>query len=245
MALVHEFEKSGNWLFRRRSWIPLFFAVPGIAVLYFTDHRLLDFNPKSEMVFFAVSIFGQIIRVLTAGFAPGSTSGRNTAEGQLAEELNVTGVYSVIRHPLYAGNYFMWLGPALFTRSAWFVIVFTLAYWIYYERIMFAEEQFLRRKFGDSYDRWSEKVKAVIPSFRNYVPPKLPFSLLTVLRREYNSFINIFVIFTVLDVFRNYFISGRIIITPLWCWLTLGAGLVWIVIRTIHKNTGWLTVEGR
>ena len=215
MALVHEFEKSGNWLFRRRSWIPLIIAIPGLILLYFTDHYRIIFNWKVELIFLGISLSGQMIRVLTVGFAPGNTSGRNTTSGQIADEINVTGIYSIVRHPLYIGNYFMWLGPVLFIRSVWFLIVITLAYWLYYERIMFAEEQFLRRKFGDAYDKWSEKVKAVIPSFKNYIPPKLTFSFRTVLRREYNSFINIFLMFSVLDLARNFFISGRIFITPM------------------------------
>ncbi|MGQ9621247.1 MAG: methyltransferase family protein [Bacteroidales bacterium] len=245
MALVHDFERSGNWLFRRRGWIPVLFAVPGIAVLYFTSQRLAGLNLKTDLVFLAVSIFGQVIRAITAGFAPGRTSGRNTTGGQIADELNITGMYSIVRHPLYIGNFFMWLGPVLFIRSVWFIVVFILVYWLYYERIMFAEEQFLRRRFGEAYDRWSEKVKAVIPSFKYYVAPKLPFSFLTVIRREYNSFVNIFVIFTILDLVRNYGINGKIIITPLWGVLFLSAGLIWLVVRIIHKNTRWLTVEGR
>ncbi len=245
MALVHEFEKTGNWLFRRRSWLPVLFILPGIVLMIFSDRMTLLFDLKKEFAFLAVSLFGQVIRVLAAGFAPGKTSGRNTSEGQVAEQLNMTGIYSVIRHPLYVGNFFMWLGPVLFLKSAWFLIVFILAYWLYYERIMFAEEQFLRRKFGEVYDRWSEKVKAVIPSFRNYIPPELCFSFRTVLRREYNSFINIFVIFSVLDVLRNYLISGRIFITPFWAVLFVFAGALWLTIRIIHKNTRWLTVEGR
>jgi len=225
--------------------LPVFFIIPGITLMFLSDNNSLVFNLKTEMIFLAVSIFGQLIRVLAAGYAPGKTSGRNTSEGQVADQLNVTGIYSVMRHPLYAGNFFMWLGPALFIRSVWFIIVFILAFWLYYERIMFAEEQFLRRKFGNEYDKWSEKVKAVIPSFRNYIPPELPFSFRTVLRREYNSFINIFVIFSILDILRNYILSGTITITPVWAWLLIGAIIFWIIIRMIHKNTKWLTVEGR
>lgn len=245
MALVHEFERSGNWLFKRRSWLPVVLVVCGLAVMYYVNRQGILFNSTQEIIFLSVSLFGELIRVLTVGFAPGNTSGRNTANGQIADEINVSGIYSLIRHPLYVGNYFMWLGPALFLRSAWFAIVFTLVYWLYYERIMFAEEQFLRKKFGDSYDKWSEKVKAVLPGFKNYIPPRLSFSLLTVFRREYNSFINIFVIFAALDLARNYFLSGRISVTPFWAWLLGGALLIWLIIRTIHKNTQWFTVEGR
>jgi protein-S-isoprenylcysteine O-methyltransferase Ste14 len=110
---------------------------------------------------------------------------------------------------------------------------------------MFAEEQFLRRKFGEIYDKWSKKVSSFIPRSFHFIPPSLPFSVRTVLKREYNSFVNIFVIFTILDLFRNYFLSERIYLTGIWIWLLVGAGLIWLVVRTIEKRTHWLDVEGR
>ena len=110
---------------------------------------------------------------------------------------------------------------------------------------MFAEEQFLRSKFGEVYDKYSEKVKAVIPHPMGFVKPALPFSLKSVLRREYNSFVNIFIIFVLLDLFRNYFLSERIYLTPMWMHIGAPAGLIWVMIRLIHKKTSWLNDEGR
>ena len=245
MALVHEFENSGNWLFRRRSWLPVFMVVAGIIVMYLGNRQALIFDMRDELIFLGVSLFGQVIRILTVGFTPKNTSGRNTVNGQVADELNVTGIYSLLRHPLYLGNFFMWLGPVLFLRSFCFTVVFGLIYWLYYERIMFAEEQFLRRKFGEIYDKWSETVGSFIPFSFKLIRPNLPFSVRNVLKREYNSFVNIFVIFILLDLFRNYFLSERIYLTPMWIWLTASAGIIWIVLRTIHKQTKWLEVAGR
>jgi protein-S-isoprenylcysteine O-methyltransferase Ste14 len=245
MALVHEFESSGNWLFKRRSWLPVFMIVAAVVVMYLGNRQAIIFDLRDELIFLGVSLLGQIIRILTVGFAPRNTSGRNTATGQIADEINVTGVYSIVRHPLYLGNFFMWLGPVLFLRSFSFTLIFGLLYWLYYERIMFAEEQFLRRKFGEAYDKWSETVSSFIPWSFRYVPPKLPFSLRNVLKREYNSFVNIFVIFTLLDLFRNYFLSERIYFTGLWIWLLGAAVVIWLAVRTIHKSTRWLEVEGR
>jgi hypothetical protein len=139
----------------------------------------------------------------------------------------------------------MWLGPVLFLRSVGVTLVFGLIYWLYYERIMFAEEQFLRKKFGDIYDIWSEKVSSFLPYSFKFIPPKLPFSMKNVLKREYNSFVNIFVIFTLLDLFRNYFLSERIYPTEMWIWLFASSGAIWLVLRVIHKQTKWLEVEGR
>jgi protein-S-isoprenylcysteine O-methyltransferase Ste14 len=245
MALVHEFESSGNWLFKRRSWLPVFMIVAGILMMYLGNRQAILFDMRDELIFLGVSLFGQLIRVLTVGFTPKNTSGRNTVNGQIADELNVAGIYSLLRHPLYLGNFFMWLGPVLFLHSLWFTIIFGLLYWLYYERIMFAEEQFLRRKFGDIYDKWSETVSSFIPYSFNFIKPKLPFSLRNVLKREYNGFLNIFLIFTILDLCRNYFLSERIYLTDMWIYLFAFALLTWIVIRAIHKLTRWLEVEGR
>jgi protein-S-isoprenylcysteine O-methyltransferase Ste14 len=245
MALVHEFENSGNWLFKRRSWLPVFMIVAGLVMMYLGNRQAILFDQRDELIFLGVSIFGQIIRIITVGFAPKNTSGRNTAGGQVADELNTSGIYSIIRHPLYVGNLFMWLGPVLFLRSVWFTVVFVLVYWLYYERIMFAEEQYLRRKFGDIYDKWAEKVSSFIPFSFRFIRPKLPFSLRNVLKREYNSFVNIFLIFIILDVFRNYFLSERIYFTEIWVWLFAGAFVLWAIIRSVHKYTKWLEVEGR
>lgn len=245
MALVHEFERSGNWLFKRRSWLPAAFIIIGIIVLYLTNRQAIIFNLTAELIFLGVSLLGEAIRIYTVGYAPKNTSGRNTVAGQIADELNTTGIYSLVRHPLYIGNFFMWLGPVLFVRTSVFIVFFVLIYWLYYERIMFAEEQFLRNKFGEAYDKYSEKVRSVIPRFSEYVRTALPFSVKSVLKREYNSFVNIFIIFVLLDLFRNYFLSERIYLTPMWIYIGITAGVIWIIIRLIFKKTSLLNDDGR
>src|SRR4030095_3531295 len=96
---------------------------------------------------------------------------------QVAEQLNTSGIYSVVRHPLYLGNYLMWIGIVLFTKNFEFVIIVSLLYWIYYERIMFAEERFLEKKFGESYLSWSLKVPAFIPALGKFQKSHIPFSV--------------------------------------------------------------------
>jgi protein-S-isoprenylcysteine O-methyltransferase Ste14 len=220
-------------------------VIAGIVMMYLGNRQAIIFDLRDEMIFLGISFLGEVIRIITVGFAAKNTSGRNTTAGQIADELNVTGVYSIVRHPVYVGNFFMWLGPVLFLRSAWFTVVFCLVYWLYYERIMFAEEQYLRRKFGGEYDRWSEKVSAFIPFTFKFIKPKLPFSMRNVLSREYNSFINIFIIFTVLDFCRNYFLTEKFFFTKTWIYSLAGAAVIWIIVRSIHKYTKWLEVKGR
>ena len=94
----------------------------------------------------------------------------------------------------------MWLGAALLIANVWFVVVFVLVYWIYYERIMYAEEQFLRRKFGAVYTDWASHTSAFLPSFKGYKRPEYDFSAKKVIKNEKNGLLAIFVL---LFVFHN------------------------------------------
>ncbi len=244
MSLVHELEKSGNWLFRRRSWLPATLLVPAAVYLFIANRSVIYFNYTWEIICILVSLAGELLRISAVGYVPRSASGRNVID-QMADELITKGSYSVVRYPLYTGNFLMWLGPVLFLRSVWWVIVFVLAFWLYYERIMFAEEQYLRRKFGEAYDTWAFRVKAVLPSFRHYTKPDLPFSFRTVLRREYNSITNLVLVFAYLDLCRNLAVTGRFYLEPLYITLLVAALIFWAVIRYLVKRTKFLYVEGR
>lgn len=211
MALIHSLEKSGNYLFKFRGQIPVILFLLAIPAIYATDYTLVTTHPVLYWVLFSfaivLSILGQVIRAIAIGTSHKNTSGRNTKE-QVAEALNTKGIYSTMRHPLYVGNYFMWIGIVAFTFNIWFVLVVSLAFWLYYERIMFAEERFLERKFGQEYLDWSLKVPAFIPSCKNYEKTPIPFSLKTIMRREYSGISATVLGFFFVDVIRNIFIEG-------------------------------------
>ena len=123
MALVNKLEKEGNFLFRHRGEIPIVLFMAAVPVIYFTDISYLKGNIRDYITYFAVflSILGFVVRAIAIATTPKGTSGRNTKEGQVAESLNTTGIYSTVRHPLYLGNYFMWIGIVMFTFNWSFV----------------------------------------------------------------------------------------------------------------------------
>ena len=246
MALREEFVRAGNRLFRWRSYLPLIgFVVllSGLKNYQYPghSHRLDLFWDLSCLL---VSFLGLGIRILTLGYVPGGTSGRNT-KYQIAEALNTTGIYSIVRHPLYLGNVFICLGILISIRSWWVAVSGLMIYWLYYERIMFAEEEFLRNKFGDTFVKWSEKTPAFLPVFRNWRSPGLSFSFRNVLKREYPGFFGIIAMFVLLEVVETRIVEGIFGLDPVWMAILAVGLVVGITLRTLKKMTKMLDVEGR
>lgn len=248
MTLRKTYEKQGAFLFRWRSYLPLLIGPLLLIVLFDSSytHRLFGerFDNVWEGFCIFVSLVGFIVRCLVAGYVPGGTSGRNT-QTQVASVLNMTGMYSIVRNPLYLGNYLLILGLLLFTQVWWFVLVGTAIFWIYYERIIFAEEEFLSKKFGDTYAAWTAKTPVFIPKIQNWKKPILPYSWKTLLRREHSSLFAVMSAFTALGVLADLFIERSKKIDLFW-WIFFGSGLViYLTLRFLKKKTHLLDQEGR
>lgn len=247
MALVNSFETSGNFLFKHRGQIPVILFIMAVPVIFFTDISKLN----DWQIYFlnisaiALSVFGFIFRAYAIGSTPKGTSGRNT-QNQVAESLNTTGIYSIVRHPLYVGNYFMWIGIVLFTYNVYYVTIVSLMFWLYYERIMYAEERFLERKFGETYLKWTENIPAFIPSFKFAKKSEVPFSLKTVLRREYAGVLATVFGFAFVDYLRFYLIEelNGSLLRPSLHILVL-TGVATVILRTLKHNTTLLNQTDR
>ena len=239
MALQEELKTQGDFLFKNRSYLPLIILVIGLSVFIHSEYqnKIID-NRIPELfnyIWLSISLFGLYIRVVTVAHTPKNTSGRNTKEGQIAEQLNTTGIYSIVRHPLYLGNFFMWLGVAMLTNNTWFVIAFILLYALYYKRIMYAEESFLIQKFGDTYLDWAKNTPAFIPSFKYYQKAKYPFSIKKALKKEKNGLAAVFLIFWVFS-FTGKMVKGKAIEFDFWFYGALASTMIYIVLKIVKKQ---------
>ena len=246
MALQEEFEKTGAYFFKWRSYLPLIMAVFFILALvgYRTPFKNPGLNLAWDGFCLAVALVGEGIRFFTVGFVPRGTSGRNT-KGQVADTLNTTGLYAVVRNPIYLGNFIIWFGLSLFMKSLWFTTVIVLFFTVFYERIIFREEGFLREKFGDAFLQWAAATPAIIPRFKNWQPPSLPFSFKSAIVREYGTFFAVIVTFTVLELLAGLFNSGRLTLDAIWVKLFIFSGVFYLTIRYLKKKTKVLATEGR
>lgn len=243
MALQEELKKQGDFLFKNRSYLPLIILLIGLGVYINTEYLGNEevtenwFSESFEFICLGTCLFGLLIRIVTVGHSPKNTSGRNTTEGQIADVLNTTGLYSLVRHPLYVGNFFMWLGVAMLTENYWFIIAFILFYAFYYERIMYAEESFLRTKFGEQYLNWAKDIPAFIPSFKNYKKHKHPFSVKKVLKQEKNGIAAIFLLFWLFEFIGEIIENKKFVMEyDFWFYSALVSLNIYLALKVMKKS---------
>jgi protein-S-isoprenylcysteine O-methyltransferase Ste14 len=109
------------------------------------------------------------VKLLVAGGAVAAVglALRALAAGHLAknQRLAVSGPYAYTRNPLYLGSALMAAGFAL-AGGSWILALacgalFAGIYWPVIRR----EEEYLRREFGEDYDRYAQSVPLFLPRF--------------------------------------------------------------------------------
>jgi protein-S-isoprenylcysteine O-methyltransferase Ste14 len=130
------------------------------------------FDPASPLDFAGVACIGAGAVLLGICILEFARSGRGTlAPLDPPRELVVRGLYRYVRNPMYLSVATILLGELLLTRSrallgysaVWFVVVnlFVLGY----------EEPALRRRFGESYERYCRAVRRWLPRLPAPRPP--------------------------------------------------------------------------
>ncbi|MBU0800611.1 MAG: isoprenylcysteine carboxylmethyltransferase family protein [Alphaproteobacteria bacterium] len=253
MSLHQIMVKHGHTLFRLRSYIPLLFIGPLFLALRENAHLEDIVGDKAEDIWvlfcFIVSLCGLAIRWFTVGFVPKGTSGRNT-QSQRATHLNTSGMYSIVRNPLYLGNFITILGLLMSIMVWWLVLIVSLVFFIYMERIILAEESFLEEQYGATYNEWRSKTPAILPNIRMWRTPDMKLSVRTILKREYPGLLGLATAFFVTEAVRDLFIEGETLshwLVEDMAWPVTYAAIVLfcLTLRTLKKHTSVLKVEGR
>ncbi len=231
----------GQWLFRRRGVMPAFFAVAFLPAL---DSFQFIQNSHAGQIYWelgclAISLFGLVIRGMTVAFIREGSSGRELSAPR-ADRLNTSGLYSVVRNPLYLGNMIIWFGIISMLHQWWLSGSILLISYFYHRTIIVAEEAYLANRFGSDYLAWRQRTPAFIPNFRGWTPPEFSFSAVMVLRREYSGLFQIVAAFALLNLVLHHAATGEWILDSVFQNILIEAsvlcGVIWFAVRW----TSWL-----
>ncbi len=243
MSIQKELKTQGDFLFKYRSFLPILFVLWGMGVVcvdvyfgkgHFSSNRI-------QLSALIIGSIGKLIRMHVIGYSASDTSGRNTKTGQVAGSLNTVGWYSMCRNPLYLGNFLMWISVCVLTENLWFCGLFTLVFWLYYERIIYTEELFLTQKFNTDYSDWASKTPCFIPNLLQYRAPKQSFSFKKVFNKERSGVMGLFVVLYLFSIFRSWVNNQTLEIDTglLFYCAVFGVGF-YITSKTLKKTTSLL-----
>ncbi len=81
---------------------------------------------------------------------------------QKKRKLGKEGVYAVLRHPIYLGEFLWCLGWAIIFKASWAILVTPI--WLFMLlTIALLEEKLLEREYGEEYRQYKQKVAFFIP----------------------------------------------------------------------------------
>ncbi len=198
---------QGNFLFRYRGVTPV--PIIFICTIYLLINDVIISDEK-YILCLIISLSGLIIRVLAVGYAYDKTSGKNTKK-QIAEKLNTTGIYSILRNPLYLANYLNWLGIILLLSNTILTISVTLFFILIYYKIILVEENFLKNKFQEDVKIYFSKTNRILPSFSNYKRPINHFNIKKSLINIKNGLLGISILFFLIRLMDNYKLRKELI----------------------------------
>lgn len=129
-----------RWIHRRRPFLTAVFVVLLLILALLGDHPPADLlRPRWEPLFvipWGLILFGIAVRIWGAG---------NLRKNQ---EITSTGIYQMVRHPLYVGSLSIFLALFLTVGDPWvgLILFLTMVFLVYYPTMM-DEEAYLISRF--------------------------------------------------------------------------------------------------
>ena len=206
MKLQNQILHVGKYLFQYRGQIPILLILIAAPVIYKSSYFAnipIETQSILKCIAILIALVGLMIRFVTVATTPIGTSGKNRKK-QVADQLNTSGIYSIVRNPLYLANYLIWLGLSIYSLSYLLIIITSLFFFIIYEKIILVEEDFLTKKYQEKYEIYSAKTPCFFPNLNNYIKSNIDFDFKKIIREEYSPTLSTIISFIYIDILSYY-----------------------------------------
>ena len=199
----------GNFFFKyRNALFPVLFA---LAALMGRPQVILGspiWDRALGLCGVLIALTGQLIRLITIGYEYIERGGR---EGKVyASRLVQGGVYALTRNPMYLGNGLIAIGISMVAGAPLIYLVVLPLFLYIYQAIIVAEEAYLRRQFGEEYERYCASVNRLLPALGNArtVLAPLSYNWRQAVRKDLSTMAGLFLGLILLPVLRRLWLEG-------------------------------------
>tara|TARA_Y100001954_G_scaffold239525_1_gene315146 strand:+ start:9951 stop:10721 length:771 start_codon:yes stop_codon:yes gene_type:complete len=211
----------GTFFFKWRDTILSLFLLAALVLVAFPGKDLPPIQELKEwkisltqeivisVIGFLFVVAGQVVRAITIGWAYIKRGGLN--KKIYAETLVRSGMFAHSRNPLYLGNLLIATGALISVNLFWYwILVIPLVYFLYY-CIIFAEEKFLRGKFGADYEAYEKEVnRLMLGNLKDWSKSTegMSFTWKRLINKEHGSFVVIFAALAIYNLLKFHFRYG-------------------------------------
>ena len=179
----------GNFLFRYRNQafpiliLLLFLASPPPGEIWGST----ALEGTLDVIAVLMALSGLALRTTVIGYAYIKRGGLN--KKVYARNLVTEGMFGICRNPLYVGNLLIYTGVFLKHGNPWVASIGILSFLFMYQCIVYAEEDYLRNKFGGGYEAYCADVSRWLPRFSNFAKAVegMAFNLNRVIGKDYST----------------------------------------------------------
>jgi len=124
----------------------------GLILLWVCAYFTVPAGEQRIIIGFAIAAIGQVWRIYAAGVIYKN------------RKLASTGAYSLVRHPLYLGNFLILAGFTLACANWIVVAVVAFFFLFYYPTAIRYEDHKLEGIFGEEWRAWSKNIPGMFPT---------------------------------------------------------------------------------
>jgi protein-S-isoprenylcysteine O-methyltransferase Ste14 len=173
----------GQLVFKLRGYVPVPFFIAVVLLA----------NPQKDLAIFGgiLVVFGEILRLAGVSYIGACTRTREI----VAEEFITNGPFAYLRHPMYLGNMFIYVGASI-VGGGWLPYMLYLVILLF--SVLFAfqityEESQLTKLFGEEYIMYKELVPRIFPRLTSYPEKsKKKPNVMEAIKSEKSTFLALF-----------------------------------------------------
>lgn len=155
----------GEWLFKKRDYTPIPLIIVALYIIWqHGDQPGMGPTALSVGIGAFFIVVGEVIRFWGVSYIGGISRTRTRATGSLMD----SGPFSLVRNPLYVGNFFLSLGLVIVSGVYFMVPIYIFFFAVQYHYIVNWEEWNLRAKMGEPYIAYCKEVPRWFPRLSGY-----------------------------------------------------------------------------
>jgi protein-S-isoprenylcysteine O-methyltransferase Ste14 len=138
---------------------PLIFAVPLAVGILLNLKFPIRFLPRNVAPIPGILLIGTAVTLISQAFPRMRRAGTNVDPTKPATVLVTEGPFKYTRNPLYLSLTLFYIGIATLVNTIWAILLLPIVLYVINRGVIDREERYLKRKFGEQYTQYTQRVR--------------------------------------------------------------------------------------